>query len=127
MKRILLIEPNTSLARLYQGMFTEEGYQVVHVASAQSGIDASDKAAPDIVILELQLPRHSGIEFLHEFRSYAEWWEVPVIINTVIPPSKIAPAEGALKTDLGVRAILYKPQATMLTLRQAVKEQLTAA
>lgn len=124
MKRILLIEPNTSLARLYQNMLTREGYDVLHTTGAQSGINAADKAMPDIVILELQLPRHSGIEFLHEFRSYAEWWDVPVIVNTVIPPSRLARAQAALQTDLGVQAILYKPQATLAALSQAVKEHL---
>lgn len=127
MKRILLIEPNTSLARLYQNMLTREGYDVLHTTGAQAGIDAADKAMPDIVILELQLPRHSGIEFLHEFRSYAEWWDVPVILNTVIPPSRLAPAQAALQADLGVQAILYKPQATLAALSQAIKEYLAAA
>jgi len=127
MKRILLIEPNTSLARLYQHMLTREGYEVSHATGAQAGIDAADKASPDVVILELQLPRHSGIEFLHEFRSYAEWWEVPVIVNTAIPPSKLEPAQDALKADLGVRTILYKPRATLALLSQAVNEQLLSS
>lgn len=127
MKNILLIEPNTALARLYKEMFAREGFEVVHVTSAQAAINAADAALPNLIILELQLPRHSGIEFLHEFRSYPEWWSVPIIVHTNITPVRMAPLQGALKIELGICSILYKPKTSLQALMHAVQEQLSAA
>ncbi len=126
MKRILLIEPNTVLAELYQRMLAKEGFEVVHTVSAQEAISEADAATPDIVIIELQLPRHSGIEFLHEFRSYPEWGHIPVIAHTVIAPSRLADLRQPLTQELGVTAILYKPKTSLEILLQTVQTQLAA-
>lgn len=121
MKNILLIEPNIALARLYKEMFIREGFGVTHVVGAQAAVDAADKTAPDAVVLELQLSRHSGVEFLHEFRSYPEWWPIPIIVNTNILPAKMAQLQTPLRDDLGVRDILYKPKTSLQALVQAVR------
>lgn len=126
MKRILLIEPNTVLAELYQRLLVKEGFEVVYAVSAQEAISEADAATPDIVIMELQLPKHSGIEFLHEFRSYPEWGHIPVIVNTVIAPSRMANLRQPLKRELGVAAILYKPKTPLEILLQTVQTQLAA-
>ena len=126
MKRVLLIEPNTVLAKVYTRMLEQKGYQARHVTTAQAGIDAADSARPDVVVLELQIAKHSGIEFLHEFRSYPEWLNIPVIVNTVITPNRIADVQQALQRDLGVTTILYKPKTSLEALVQAVQQQVVA-
>ena len=122
MSHVLLIEPNTLLAKTYTQALAHAGFTVSHAVGAQAAIDAADKAVPDIVIVELQLSQHSGIEFLHEFRSYAEWLHIPVIVNTALPPTNMMLAKGPLKRDLGVRAILYKPRTTLQDIIRVVRE-----
>src|SRR5262245_28230032 len=104
MAYILLVEPNKVLATTYRQVLQHMGHQVDHVAGAQAAIMAADAQTPDMVILELQLARHSGLEFLHEFRSYAEWQAIPVVVHTDLPPSRTAFASAALQEDLGVTA-----------------------
>lgn len=122
MSHILLIEPNTLLAKTYTQALQYAGHTVAHVTGAQSAIDAADKKVPDVVILELQLPQHSGVEFLHEFRSYAEWLNVPVVINTLLPPARIMLVKKPLMRDLGVCEILYKPRATLQDIVRIARE-----
>ncbi len=117
---ILLLEPNTLLAQTYTKGLAHAGHTVLHATNAQAAVDAADQHTPDAVIVELQLAAHSGIEFLHEFRSYAEWQHIPVIINTLVTPPKLAPMAETLRRDLGVRAVLYKPQATIQDILRAV-------
>jgi DNA-binding response OmpR family regulator len=126
MSHILLIEPNTLLAETYTQALHHAGHSVAHVTGAQAGIDAADKKAPDVVILELQLPRHNGIEFLHEFRSYAEWSHVPVIVNTLVQPGSLMLSKVPLKRDLGVVEFLYKPRTTLQDVIRVVREHGTA-
>jgi DNA-binding response OmpR family regulator len=120
---VLLLEPNTLLARTYADALEHAGFSVAYAATAQSAIDAADKQCPGLVVVELQLPAHSGVEFLHEFRSYPEWQSVPVIVLSVLPPVQLAAVQGSLERDLGVRAILYKPRTSLAQLLRAVREQ----
>lgn len=126
MSHILLIEPNTLLAESYTQALQHAGHTVTHVAGAQTGIDAADKQTPDIVVTELHLPGHSGIEFLHEFRSYAEWTKVPVVLNTVLTAVQLAPAVDALHRDLGIREVLYKPRTSLQDLVRVAREYTAA-
>jgi DNA-binding response OmpR family regulator len=121
MSHILLLEPNTLLAAAYHQALRHAGYEVTHVTGAQAAILAADEQAPALVIAELQLPQHSGLEFLHEFRSYADWRQVPVIVHTVLSPPQLATAKEALQRDLGVNLLLYKPQTSLRDLLDAVR------
>ena len=126
MSHILLIEPNTLLAQSYTQALQHAGHSVAHATGAQSAVDAADKQAPDVVILELQLSGHSGIEFLHEFRSYVEWLEVPVVVNTVLSPAHLHKTQDALRRDMGVCDILYKPRTTLQDIVRLVRERTMA-
>lgn len=122
MSHILLVEPNTLLAKTYTQALQHAGHTVAHAAGAQAAIHAADKQTPDIVILELQLPQHSGVEFLHEFRSYTDWAATPVIVNTILSPAGIARAKEPLSRDLGVTEILYKPRTTLQDIVRLARE-----
>ncbi|HSX34149.1 MAG TPA: response regulator [Candidatus Saccharimonadales bacterium] len=119
---VLLLEPNTLLATTYTQALQQDGCSVAHAASAQMAVFAADKQQPDVVVLELQLPSHSGLEFLHEFRSYTEWKDVPVIVHSMLPPTQTLLVEESLRRDLGVRTMLYKPRTTLAQLLRAVRE-----
>lgn len=120
---ILLIEPNATLARIYQQFLKKAGFLVVWCAHAQDAILAADKQKPALVILELQLAGHGGIEFLHEFRSYPEWQTVPVIIHTIVPPPSVG-LSAENRRLLGIADILYKPATKLRQLASAVRSAL---
>lgn len=127
MPHVLLVEPDRILAGTFRQGFESEGYSVVMCAGAQSAIYAADEKRPDIVILELQLIGHSGIEFLYEFRSYPEWQEIPVVVHTQVPPSEFAGSWSLLSEELGVAGYFYKPEASFKRLLRAVNYQFQAA
>jgi CheY-like chemotaxis protein len=113
MAHVLIVEPNVVLARTYKGAVEHAGHSCSLAADAQQAIDAADGHNPDIVVLELQLGSHDGVEFLHEFRSYTEWATTPVVVHTIIAPTVLAPLSKALQEDFDVKVCLYKPQATL--------------
>jgi len=124
---LLLIEPNILLADTYTQALRHAGFSITSVTGAQAAIMAADKQQPDLIILELYLPLHSGIEFLHEFRSYPEWQHVPIVVHSSLLPAKSVVAEEHLRRDLGVSEILYKPRTTLEQLLRVVRDKLTAA
>jgi two-component system cell cycle response regulator DivK len=127
MANVLLIEPDAVLSRTYMQALQHAGHAVACAHDAQGAISAADETQPDIVILELQLATHNGIEFLHEFRSYPEWQQVPVLVNTNITPTTMAASQEALERDLGVVQCLYKPRTSLEQLLRAVKQQVSPA
>lgn len=127
MADILIIEPDRLLAETYRRAFVHEGHEVLICASAQSGIFAADAVKPDLVILELQLIEHSGIEFLYEFRSYPEWQGIPVILQTNVPPTEFLQSSNLLRSELRVATYLYKPVTNLQSLLRSARELLPLA
>lgn len=127
MAKLLLIEPERLLADTYAAALTAAGHEVRHAATAQAAIHSADEVIPDLVLLELQLARHDGVEFLHEFRSYQEWQAIPVIVHSFMVPGELALAEPALRQRLGVGAVLYKPRTALKQLLSAIADQLEPA
>jgi CheY-like chemotaxis protein len=121
MTRVLLLEPDKLLAKTYQQALAHAGYEVYYAASGQDAIDVADEITPDLVILELQLPAHNGLEFIYEFRSYGEWQKVPIIVNTTIPPQDLALVASTSHKELGVKVWHYKPQTSLQALLRSVK------
>lgn len=125
--RLLLIEPDRVLASIYQQALGAAGHEVRGAVSAQSAVFSADERTPDIVVLELQLVSHSGIEFLYEFRSYPEWQTLPVIILSQVPASEFSDSRKLLRDELGVVTYLYKPHTSLKRLVSAVSEFATTS
>lgn len=124
MSDILVIEPDRVLAETYYEALTSAGHGVVVTPSAQTAIMVADEINPDIIVLELQLIEHSGIEFLYELRSYVDWQNIPVIILTQVPPGEFTDNAQILKQQLGIATYLYKPQTSLQQLVEAVAHYL---
>lgn len=124
MARILVLEPDKLLAETYRRALSSAGHEASYVTSGQAAVDSADDAMPDLIILELQLPAHNGLEFLYEFRSYTDWQWVPVIVNTNIPLNNIDSAGGGLYAKLGIKAWHYKPETSLRLLIRSVNEEL---
>lgn len=122
MAQILLLEPDRALARTYFEALTHDGHTVQVCTTAQNAIFCADEIKPDIVILELQLVAHSGIEFLYEFRSYPDWQDIPVIVATNVPASEFVGSWKLLRDNLVVSRYLYKPLTSLKNLLRTVNE-----
>ncbi|HUP26636.1 MAG TPA: response regulator [Candidatus Limnocylindrales bacterium] len=117
--KVLLVEPDHILGETAKNSLAAHNHEVVLTRSAQHALDALDNKMPDIIILELQLGLHNGIEFLYEIRSYPEWQHIPVIVHTLNSRVLGERFNNALN-QLGVAAVLYKPRTSAKKLAQAV-------
>jgi len=120
--KVLLLEPDRLLASSYSRALEHAGHKVTICATAQAAIYCADDVMPDVVITELQLVGHSGIEFLYEFCSYSDWQQVPIIVLTHVPVGEFANSWQLLKDQLNVRAYLYKPLTSLQTLLKTLND-----
>lgn len=117
---ILLIEPDKKLADTYIQAFSRAGHNAIWAAGAQTAVHAADAQKPDVVILELQLTAHNGIEFVYEFRSYPEWQNIPIVLLTLVPPHALSITSEILEST-GIISCLYKPATSLKQLIAAVE------
>ena len=116
---VLLVEPDRVLAGSYRQKLRAAGHRVVHVSTAQAAVQAADKKCPECIVLNVDLPRHNGIEFLYEFRSYPEWQDVPVVLLVARINQELAESE-ILREQLGVRQVLTVSHTSLAALCAAV-------
>ena len=116
---ILLLEPDTILGRTYQATLTKSGHKVSWFRSAGAAISSVDEQLPQLVIVELQLSTHNGVEFLYEFRSYQDLAAIPILVLTNVPPLFKAFSVGIWE-QLGVVAYHYKPLTKLTDLTRSV-------
>lgn len=127
MAKVLIVEPDRKLAQIYANVLRSRKHRVALALTAQQAVLEADADKPDVVLLELQLTSHSGIEFLYEFRSYADWIQVPVIILSNVPPVEFKDSHRLLGDRLGVVAYHYKPQTSLQTILHAVENAIAVA
>lgn len=120
MAHILIIEPDTVLASIIKQYLLGLEYDVSLTHNAQKAITYSDERRPDAIVLELAIPDHNGVEFLQEFRSYADWMQIPVIIYSHIPQEDTGLSRVEWRKH-GVHSYLYKPTSGLEHLAKALQ------
>jgi DNA-binding response OmpR family regulator len=80
MKRMLIIEDDQIVGTIYRHKCQAEGFQVELAADGEAGWNAVHSFRPDVVILDLMLPKLNGVEILRRLRGDPEFKELPVIV-----------------------------------------------
>ncbi len=115
MAHILLIETDRILAGNIARIFKKRGHSIDWQVNPQEAIMSADRTQPDLVIMDLLLTVHSGVEFLYEFRSYEDWQDVPVIIFSNVPPDELDTSAAGFE-QLDVNVYYHKPACTLAEL-----------
>ena len=80
MNRILIIEDDQLVANIYRNKLTVEGFQVEVVHDGEAGLKAIQSSRPDVVLLDLMLPKLTGVEILRAMRATPELSATPAIV-----------------------------------------------
>jgi DNA-binding response OmpR family regulator len=79
---VLLVEDEDSLRKVMRDLLERDGYNVAEAADGVQALDAVDRHAPDIILLDLNLPGLDGYNVLQHLRSRAATSRIPVIVLT---------------------------------------------
>ncbi len=119
MATILLLEPDKKLAASYRRSLEADGHKVHWQTDAQKALAVLDEHSPELIILELHLANHNGVEFLYEVRSYPDCDHIPVLLHTMVPAEHPGLGQG-FWPQLGIHDYLYKPQTSLAQLVRRV-------
>jgi len=85
--RLLLIEDNPDTRHIYKDVFEREGFEVLQAEDGEKGLSYAQATLPDVILLDLMLPKLSGFNLLKRLRSQAETQNIPVMIFSALADS----------------------------------------
>lgn len=80
MKKVLIIEDDQIVANIYRNKFTVEGFQVEIALDGEAGLELIRSFRPDAVILDLLLPKITGVELMKKIRAEPDFEKLPMIV-----------------------------------------------
>lgn len=80
--KILLIEDDITLAQMYEKKFLKDGFRIVSAYDGLDGLKKTTSEKPDLVLLDIILPKLDGLALFKKMRSQTETFNTPVILLT---------------------------------------------
>jgi DNA-binding response OmpR family regulator len=120
MTKIAIIEDDPVISQMYRMKFEADGFDVQLANNGKRGLALAEAFAPDMILLDLQMPEMGGAEALALLRSSPWGKDIPVIILTNLGEEE-APKE---IRGLGIHSYIVKADLTPRQVVQRVKEAL---
>jgi CheY-like chemotaxis protein len=90
--KVLVVEDDPDLAALEAELFEEHGHRVEVANNGREALAAVERAAPDVILLDMKMPVMSGREFVDEYRR-AQPSPAPIVVVTAADDAQVRAAE----------------------------------
>lgn len=123
MKKILFVEDDKLAVRAYLNKLQAAGFQVEVASDGQAALDMIGSIKPDLVLLDLMLPKLSGVEVLREIRAQPAFQTLPILaLSFTLDSSMLREAREA-----GATRVLSKATQTPKEIVEAIRTALAAS
>lgn len=113
--KLLLVEDDVTLIRMYSKKFTSDGFDVSVAYDGEEGFDKATTEDPDLIILDIMLPKMDGITLFKKLRSKPETFKTPVLLltnfnkeETVFECFKLGAVDYLIKSDVTPQEVVKK-------------------
>jgi two-component system cell cycle response regulator DivK len=120
-KTILYVEDNEFNRKIVRHLLGRTSYQLIEATDGETGVTTARDARPDLVIMDIQLPKMSGLDATRQLRADPATADIPVIVITSFA---LAGDEDKAR-EAGATAYLakpYSPRELLQTIRQLAPE-----
>lgn len=114
-KRILMIEDDIFLRKVYRDQFTRNDIEFIEATNGVEGMSKAQSEKPDLILLDLMLPRKNGFDVLRDLKKNSKTKKIPVIILTnlsqdidVTEGLALGAVDYLVKTDLRLSDVVEK-------------------
>lgn len=120
MKKILFIEDESALQKTFGDVLEQEGYKMISALDGKDGLTLAKSEKPDLILLDLILPKLHGFEVLKQLKEDEETKETPIIVLTNL--EGVGDVKKAL--ELGATTYLVKANYSLEEVLQKIKKAL---
>jgi len=117
-KTILFVEDESVLQKTFGEVLEQEGYEMISALDGEIGLRLAKEKKPDLILLDLVLPKLNGFDVLRELKKDDETKDIPVIVLTNL--EGIAEVNEAL--ELGATTYLVKANYTLKEVVEKIKK-----
>jgi DNA-binding response OmpR family regulator len=80
MAKILLVEDDPLIVKIYTTRLTADGYQVFSAENGEAGLEVASKEIPDLIVLDIMMPRIDGYGVLEKIRANPRLKHIPILV-----------------------------------------------
>jgi DNA-binding response OmpR family regulator len=117
---VLLVEDDPSVLEMYRLKLELDGYRVNTALDGEEGLKKAGELAPDIIFLDIRLPKMDGLEVLRKLRAQEKTRDIPVIILSNYDEEDLV----ARGLRLGAHEYLIKARTTPTSLSEGIEDWL---
>lgn len=121
-KKILLVEDDDRLASVYETRLQAEGFTTKRVANGEDALAMAIQVKPDLILLDVMMPKVSGFDVLDILRNTPETANIKIIMLTALSQE----SDKQRAVALGVDDYLIKSQVVIADVVDRVKKQLNS-
>lgn len=122
-KKILLVEDDDTLANVYKTRLDAEGFDLRRVPNGEEALVATLEYKPDLILLDVMMPKVSGFDVLDILRNTPETANTKIIMLTALSQE----ADRQRAESMGVDAYLVKSQVVIADVVDRIKQVLNIA
>lgn len=119
-KRILLVEDDDALANVYMIRLEAENFDIRRVANGEDALAAAQEYKPDLILLDVMMPKVSGFDVLDILRNTPQTANVKIIMLTALSQE----SDRQRAESLGADDYLVKSQVVIADVVDHIKQQL---
>lgn len=120
MPSILIIDDDISCRRPLSRLLELEGYDIRVAGDGVEGLQRLAEGKPDLVLLDLVMPRMDGVGFLQAVRADSQYADLPIFLVT----GQHFPKQLQAAKDLGIQRYLFKGDVPFVRMLELIKKQL---
>lgn len=115
MAKILVAEDDQFLSDAYATKLTQAGYELEKAFDGQEVLQKLETYSPDVIILDLVMPKLDGYSVLEQLKQSEDWKDIPVIVASnlgqkqdIDQAKKLGANDYVVKTDLSMNKLIEK-------------------
>lgn len=120
MARILIIEDDPLISRMYQTIFQFENFEVDMARNGEEGMEKIKRHKPTLILLDIMMPKMSGIDVLKEIKGNPNTKKIPVVVLTNLSGMKDAEAAIELGAVKFIVKTEHKPKQVVEQIREVL-------
>jgi len=118
--KVLLIEDDITLSKMYEKKFKTEGYETMTAYDGLDGLEKATKEKPDMVVLDVMLPKLDGLAVFKKMRSNPATFKIPVLLLTnfdqedaVFEAFKLGALDYLIKSEVTPQKVVTKVESLL--------------
>ncbi len=102
MAKILIVDDDQLMVKMYQGKFEDDGFDVAVASDGKAGFDKALEFKPDLILLDILMPKINGLEMLKNLKGNEKTKKIPVILLT-----NVGGSDDDVERGLSLGAVAY--------------------